>query len=108
MPQPKKHETNALRQVAYRKRRFALARSQPVAGQGPRQARLLRVPAKPGARRWEALLHQAQAVVEATADEMQDYYDERSEKWQEDERGEAFMERLEAVQEITAALDQLP
>lgn len=107
MPQPRKHTTNALRQAAYRKRRATAARSRPVskATSGKPAAR---VPAKPGPRRWEALLQQAHLALDATAEEMEEYYDERSEKWQEDERGEAFMARLEAVQEIMTALDELP
>jgi hypothetical protein len=41
-------------------------------------------------------------------DEMEAYRDERSDTWQESERGEAFQERLDAVTELLDGLDELP
>jgi hypothetical protein len=37
--------------------------------------------------------------------EMQAYFDERSEQWQEDERGETHQQRVEALEEIVEALE---
>jgi hypothetical protein len=42
------------------------------------------------------------------ADEMEAYFDDRSETWQESEKAEDFHERLDAVREICDALDNLP
>jgi hypothetical protein len=38
---------------------------------------------------------------------MADYYDQRSEGWQESERGEAFTERQEALEALLSELDTL-
>jgi len=38
---------------------------------------------------------------------MQEYYEARSEAWQESERGDDFAERLEAVQEVLEAVAEL-
>jgi hypothetical protein len=62
------------------------------------------VAALPATKRWRQGLTQAHGWLELVQQEMQDYFDERSEKWQEDERGDAFQERLDA---ITEAVDQL-
>ena len=43
----------------------------------------------------------------AMQQEMQDYYEQRSEAWQESERGETHQQRIEAVQEIIDALDAI-
>lgn len=108
MPQPRKHADNARRQAAYRAHRAQRQALSGVRVKPRRAAKAPRLPDKPGARRWELLLAQAQRIVELVADEMQEYHDERSDKWQQDERGEAFTERLEAVQEVTTAFDNIP
>ena len=38
---------------------------------------------------------------------MQGYYDERSDRWQESERGETMAEQLQALQETIAAVEGL-
>lgn len=108
MPQPKKHASNAGRQAAYRTRRAEARARAGVTIVPQRPVKAPRLPEKPGARRWCLLLDQAQRTVEVVADEMEAYHDERSDQWQEDERGEAFMQRLESVQEVTAAFDNIP
>lgn len=40
-------------------------------------------------------------------DEMQGYYDERSEQWQEGERGEAFQELLDQVDAVRASAEEI-
>lgn len=91
MPTPRKYATNAARQAAYRARCPAA----PVARA---------VSTTPGERRWTALLGQAQGLVAAVTEEMAAYAAARSEAWQESDRGDAFTERLDAVEGI---LDQL-
>jgi hypothetical protein len=46
-------------------------------------------------------------LLELVEQEMQDYYGQRSESWQEAEKGEAFQERLDAVTEARESLDEL-
>jgi hypothetical protein len=41
-------------------------------------------------------------------DEMKAYRDERSDTWQESDRGEAFNERIDALESIIGELDELP
>lgn len=111
MPQPRKHAGSAERQAAYRRRQAELGckltGTASVAGSTYPWPQPSRISLKPGYRRWQMLLADAQRRVQATAEEMQSYYDERSEKWRE-ERGEEFMDRLDAVLDIDAAFDQLP
>lgn len=104
MPQPRRYENQAQRQQAYRQRHAATRQAQLAARALPAKPVL---PTKPGQRRWPALLGQARVMVEATAAELQEYYDDRSQQWQESDRGEAFLSRLEALQELAAAFDEV-
>ena len=95
--------SNAERQKAFRERikqRLAM----------PRTAAYL--PAKPkisapATKRWITMTDRARAELEARMAEMREYFDERSESWQEDERGEAFQERLDRLETIIEQLEQL-
>ena len=104
MPAPRRYANQAERQAAYRHRQ-AEARSQAFLARG------LPVPpssaTRPGPARWAALTRHAALLLHAVEEEMEAYYEQRSEEWQESERGEAFRERLEAVQEIQAAAEEL-
>ena len=62
------------------------------------------VPSIPGTARWRATLLAAQELVQMIVDEMSEYYDERSETWQESDAAELFQERQ---QELEEALSQL-
>jgi hypothetical protein len=97
----KQRAQTAKRQQRFRERQ-ALARriEQQSKGLPPLPA----IPTLPGWTRWRALLASAQAQVEQVCDEMQAYYDSRSEVWQESERAETFAERQE---QIDAARSQL-
>ena len=103
MARPRKHPSGAARQAAYRRRQaegepLALSRSgAPVASAAP----------GPGWRRWKALLQQANVLLRATRAEMQQYLEQKSESWQDSERGETLVTRLEAVDEAQALLDEL-
>ncbi len=61
----------------------------------------------PPERRWKALQDQARTALQTMLDEMTTYQDERSEAWQDSERGEAFQERLDTLTEIVENLDDL-
>jgi hypothetical protein len=101
MPEPRKYHSNAQRQAAYR-RRVETARQQERLRKGlPASAP---ISSMPGHRRWQAALKEAVSLVETVCQEMRDYYDARSEAWQESDRAEEFTERLEAIE---AVLEQL-
>ena len=104
MPTPRRYASHAERQAAYR-RRVAAARQQELQSKG--MPPLPRVPALPGTRRWVAMSGQALVLLQAVQEEMEEYADQRSEQWQESERGEAMAERLQALQEAIAAVEGL-
>ena len=91
---PRTYSTSALRQRAYRER----VKSAREAPRAPAAAR-------PGRARWRALVGHAGALLRIATSEMRDYYDERSEAWRDGERGESFLERLEALEEAGQALE---
>jgi hypothetical protein len=92
--------TPAEKQRAYRDRL-----KQRAAGQLPAAPILTNIPPE---RRWKALQEQARTALQTMLDEMEAYQDERSETWQESERGEAFNERIDALESIIGELDELP
>lgn len=46
-------------------------------------------------------------VLEKTIDRAQEYFDERSEKWQESEKGNAYQSWIDAMEEKLEALDSI-
>lgn len=104
MPQPAKYPNQAARQAAYRARRRQADKDQArQRGLPP----LPPLPTMPGTARWSAALTLAQRLVEEVSEQMQTYFDQRSEAWQESERAQNFIDRLEAVEQAREALDQL-
>ena len=65
------------------------------------------IPTMPGSRRWNAMTRQALWLLQTMMDEMQAYYDDRSEAWQEGDQGEAFLERLQAIENAADAAQEL-
>jgi hypothetical protein len=61
----------------------------------------------PGQRRWDAMRRQALCLVEQVTSEMAMYHEQRSEQWQDSEKGEAFIEVMESIADIAAALGEL-
>ena len=61
----------------------------------------------PGTVRWNAVIRRCSDLLALIRDESASYYDDRSEAWQEGERGEAHTERVEALTEIVDALEQI-
>ncbi len=101
MPQPKLHASAAARQAAYRKRCEQARRIELVSrGIPPLPA----IPAIPGWPRWNTSLRLAQDLIERTLAEMEQYFDDRSETWQESERGEEHQNSIGIAQ---AALDAM-
>ena len=97
MPTPRKYASGAQRQAAYRQR---LARAKQT-HQAPAW------PTKPGYRRWEAMTKQVKEVLDTALTEMQDYFDERSDAWQESERAQALSDRMDVLTEAIDALERL-
>jgi len=98
MPTPRKYPTAAARQAAYRLRAREHA---------SRLGAVIPLPGLPGRRRWEALGGQALQLVAQMSQELEAYYEARTERWQESERGEAFLELQESVAQAEEALREL-
>ena len=104
MPQPRKYPSARERQAAYRARTEA-ARSAQLQARG--------LPALPaiatmaGSARWKAAIEQTHQLLEGIRDEMQAYTEDRSQSWQESERGQLHEERIEALEAIVDALADL-
>lgn len=104
MPQHRRYSTNATRQAAYRTRQQTLrAVERRERGLPP----LPTIPAVPGSARWKAALVIASGLLSTVSSEMQDYYDARSERWQESERGEAFTEHQDELTQLSEQLETL-
>ena len=95
MPTPRKYESPAQRQAAYRARRAAAEKGLPP------------IPTIPGYRRWQAMMGAALALLADIHREMDDYHQERSESWRDSDRGEAFLERMDSTREIIDLLEAM-
>ena len=104
MPQPKRHASNAARQAAFRARREQ-ARQVELAAKG--LPSLPMISSLPGWARWNASFKAAHELIADSLGEMQDYFDARSESWQESERGEAHQEKITSVETAVDALSDL-
>jgi hypothetical protein len=97
----KQRAQTAQRQQRFRERQ-ALARRMEQQSKG--LPALPAIPTLPGWARWNALLKSAVAQVEQVCEEMQAYYEARSEVWQESERAEIFAERQEQIEAVRSQL----
>jgi|SRR5580698_6330197 hypothetical protein len=61
----------------------------------------------PGTARWRAALRAAQALMQAIAQEMAGYYDERSDTWLESDAAELFAERQQEVEDALSMLEAI-
>lgn len=96
MPTPRKHESPAARQRAYR-HRVKEARLAELKAKGLPYAP--GIPTMPGKARWHAMVYQALALLWAAQSEIQSYMEDRSEAWQESQKAEALQEVQEAIRE---------
>jgi hypothetical protein len=101
LPQPRKYDTRAEQQAAYRKRQ-AVSHQELLAQKG--LPPLPAIPTIPGHARWKAMIDQAHTLLSEAAIEMQSYYDERSEQWQDSKRAEELLAKVEHLQETVAQL----
>lgn len=104
MPQPKKHASPAERQAAYRTRCERARQNQASAKGLPSLPSLATMP---GWSRWNATFQMAHALMDGAVSEMQEYFDDRSDTWQESERGEDHQERLASTEAVLDALAEL-
>ena len=94
----------ALRQAAWRKRQ-AEALEAALAAKGlPASPPISTLP---GTARWKAQQVLVLTTLEAMRAEMQSYFDDRTERWQDGERGEAMTERLEQLDDLITATTEL-
>jgi hypothetical protein len=61
----------------------------------------------PGNARWRAAVEQVCGLLAQTAREMQEYHDERSERWQETPQAADLLERIENLEDIGAQLHEV-
>ena len=104
MPQIKKYQSNAQRQAAYRNRWTKEPLNLFAAQELPSSTA---TPRPPGERQWSQRMKQAGLILENISEEMRSHYQSRSERWQESERGEAFDERIQAVEELRESLQEI-
>ena len=96
MPQPKKHNSHAERQAAYRKRqRQELAARLEDKGLPPLPA----ISTIPGHPRWNQAMSNIEAQMMRIQAEMEFYYHERSERWQESDRATEFEQKMDDLRE---------
>ena len=105
MPQQRQHPDNAAKQRAYRARQAQARRDEQHAKGLPPAPPLPTVPSRA---RWHALLAQAHGSLTLARDEMQAYYDDRSEAWQQGERAATLQDQLDLLEQALDALDALP
>ena len=105
MPQQRRHQDNAAKQRAYRARQAQARREEQQAKGLPPAAPLSTLPSRA---RWQALITQARLALETARDEMQAYYEDRSEAWQEGERAATLAEQIDQLEVILNDLEALP
>jgi hypothetical protein len=89
--------TNAQRQAAYRKRRRSVI-DEILAQRGlPTLPAIASIPGWP---RWKEAMERIVYQMQMVEDEMSDYYDQRSDRWQESERADRFQESLDALRVV--------
>ncbi len=104
MPQPKQHASAAARQAAFRARREQRRQAEMAAKGLPV---LPSIPSIPGWPRWNASFQTAYQLIAESLSEMQDYFEERSENWQESQRGDDHQEKIASVEAVQDALSDL-
>lgn len=101
MTRKRQYQSNGERQAAYR-RRCAQTTDVEIIAQTT-----VTIPSLPGRRKWKAMIKAASVLLDCAATEMQDYFDQHSEAWQDSQAGESLAEMLESVQEVLATMDDI-
>ena len=101
MPAQRQYSDQAEKQRAYRQRQ-AQARLAELAAKGIPAAPP--IPTMPSKERWAGLLTAALEGVETAREEMQAYWDERTGRWQDGDRGNAMATQIAALEQIAIDL----
>ena len=101
MPRMRRYSTNAERQAAYRSRQ---RQTQVPPLHLPALAPLSTVPSTA---RWKMAIDLAERLLANVAEEMQDYSDNRSERWHEGDVAQRFHENLDMVTDVKDQIDDL-
>ena len=97
MPEPRKHASDAARQAAFRRRRDQTIKAlQHAKGLMPLPA----IATIPGWSRWRQVLGLVEQALREVHDQMQTYYDDRSEDWQDSDKAQEFNDTMDAVEEL--------
>jgi hypothetical protein len=94
MPQPRKCTTSIEREIAYCLR----------LGNFPVD---LGSPSMSSIARWRIALDRATRLLQTISEEMQNYSDEWTERWHEDQSAEYFHENIEQINDLRELLDDL-
>jgi len=65
------------------------------------------IPTVPGAARWKAMRELATTALRDMRNEMESYANDRAETWRQSERGEAFRQRIVAIEQLISELEGL-
>lgn len=103
MPTRRKYSSDAERARAYRQRVKAQRETELQAKGLPA---LPALPTMPGTARWKALIERARLELQTAREEMELYHDERTEAWQESDRGEELREWIEWLKTATRSVDE--
>ncbi len=103
MPTPKIYSSPAEKSRAQRERERERRVAEQAAKGLPPVAPIPTMPSRP---RWTAQVAAAVAFLEASRDEQQSYYDERSESWQESDAGTELAARIEAIENALGSLEE--
>ena len=104
MSQHRQYPDAAAKQRAYRARQAQARRDEQQAKGLPPAPSL---PTLPSRARWHALLARAQGSLTRARDEMQAYYDDRSEAWQQGERAATLAEQIDHLEVVLNDLNEL-
>jgi hypothetical protein len=100
----KQRTQTAARQQRFRERQAQVRRTEQLAKGLPA---LPVIPTLPGWPRWNASFLAAQELIACSLGEMQGYFEDRSESWQESQRGDDHQEKIASVEAIMQALGDL-
>lgn len=104
MPQPRKYPNAAARVAAYRERQRRAREAELEPQNLPPKASIATMGDRP---RWHALMEAARATIETAQRELETYWHDRSETWQESERGEAMHEDIDDLERLADELAEI-
>ena len=104
MSPKRRYDSNAERQAAYRLRQAHVRQAERTEKGLPSLPPIASLPGHP---RWRTAIRYALALLTLVKDEMVAYFDERSEVWQESDRGTAHQERIDTLEELLTTLEEI-